>query len=300
MDLRLRGEVGRSISGPMTSLRDADAIIVSTTSMDCSDRTEVVQSNVSFVNALRAELLTVDELAPDALRSYYVDYFHTQVMNGGFSQFVYNSKWNEKVVGFVRAGLQAMAATRALTAFESGERFVDRTGQNWLDQFLATDYFDDNPIRDTFDEGFDTNALRALPSVNARWLRAHPKLVVATIEDMGAEVRRRAAALPDRAERTARARANEPRDLRLIRALCERAGHELERRTAAALLTYEGARQWGFFFRTDRGAHVMIDLETKALMFPLSSVRRPDDVVDASAVVAEIACDPAPRDARST
>jgi len=181
MDLRLRGEVGRSISGPMTSLRDADAIIVSTTSMDCSDRTEVVQSNVSFVNALRAELLTVDELAPDALRSYYVDYFHTQVMNGGFSQFVYNSKWNEKVVGFVRAGLQAMAATRALTAFESGERFVDRTGQNWLDQFLATDYFDDNPIRDTFDEGFDTNALRALPSVNARWLRAHPKLVVATI-----------------------------------------------------------------------------------------------------------------------
>ncbi|MBA3397207.1 MAG: hypothetical protein H0T89_31560, partial [Deltaproteobacteria bacterium] len=82
----------------------------------------------------------------------------------------------------------------------------------------------------------------------------------------------------------AAARAAEPRDLRLIRALCERAGHAFDRRTAASKVDYGGEQIWGYFFVTDRGPHFMIDLGSRALMFPTTDGR----VVDPSAVIAEV------------
>lgn len=48
---------------------------------------EVVCSNVTIVNALFDQLVHVEEIAPDALLSYYVDYYLAEVCNGGFSRF---------------------------------------------------------------------------------------------------------------------------------------------------------------------------------------------------------------------
>ena len=82
----------------MAQLTDADSIVVSTTSTASSDETDVVESNVSFVNALFGELLRAEQLAQDALRSYYVDCFYAQLMNGGFSQFIYKPRWTPPVI----------------------------------------------------------------------------------------------------------------------------------------------------------------------------------------------------------
>ncbi|MBA3393466.1 MAG: DUF4375 domain-containing protein, partial [Deltaproteobacteria bacterium] len=182
----------------MAALTDPDAIVVSSTSMANPDETAVVESNISVVNALFGELLRSDEIAPDALRSYYVDYFYAQMMNGGFSQFVYNSQWSPTVIDFVRTGLEAMGATTELAAFHKGARFVHQAGERWREEFLATDYFGANPYRDSYNEGLDHSPFAQLQVTNARWLRAHPRLVVATLDEMAAEVARRGAALPDR------------------------------------------------------------------------------------------------------
>jgi hypothetical protein len=77
---------------------------------------------------------------------------------------------------------------------------------------------------------------------------------------------------------------NAPRDLRLIRALCERAGHAFGRRTAASPMSYGDDEVWGYFFVTDRGPHYMVDLGTRALMFPTISGR----VVGRTAMIVEI------------
>ena len=105
-----------------------------------------------------------------------------------------------------------------------------------------------------------------------------------SIDEMMAEIRRRVEAQPDRAARIAAARAAEPRDLKLIRALCERAGHSFDRRTAAALRSFDGKQVWAFYFVTDRGPHYMIDLGTKVMMFPTDRA----DHVDVSTLVVEI------------
>jgi len=83
------------------------SVIVSDQSFASTDPEDIIYSNVELVNALFEELLEEDEIAPDALRSYYVDYYLAQLENGGFSQFVYNSQWSPLTNGFIREGLAA-------------------------------------------------------------------------------------------------------------------------------------------------------------------------------------------------
>jgi hypothetical protein len=105
--------------------------------------------------------------------------------------------------------------------------------------------------------------------LNAAWLRKHPKLCpMRTEEDMHQEARRRGRALPDRERRIAEARANEPRYMKLIRALCDRAGQELERVTAGdPSRVHEGTCALAWHFITDKGHHHMIEAGGKAIMF---------------------------------
>ena len=67
-------------------------VVVSAESVASADPAEIIHSNIAFVNALFAEQVRPEEIASDALRSYHVDYYLAQVENGGFSQFVYNSR----------------------------------------------------------------------------------------------------------------------------------------------------------------------------------------------------------------
>src|SRR5262249_54264075 len=107
-----------------------------------------------------------------------------------------------------------------------------------------------------------------LLALNAAWLRKHSQLVVLTAEQMQEEVHRRAQAVPDRERRIAEARANEPRYMKLIRALCHRAVHELQRVTAGdPTRVHEGVRTVAWHFITDKGHHHMIDVAGKAIMF---------------------------------
>src|SRR5207249_8191110 len=102
--------------------------IVSDQSFASADPFDIVSSNIEVVNALFGEQLRVDEIAPDALRSYYVDYYQAQVNNGGFSQFVYNSNWSPLMNAFIREGLLAMKAVGHLALFNESAVLVERLG----------------------------------------------------------------------------------------------------------------------------------------------------------------------------
>jgi len=58
------------------------SVIVSRESFASAEPYDIVDSNISFVNALFAEYLRAEEISPDALRSYYADYYLAQVNNG--------------------------------------------------------------------------------------------------------------------------------------------------------------------------------------------------------------------------
>jgi hypothetical protein len=248
------------------------SVIVSDQSFASTDPYDIISSNIELVNALFGEHLKADEIPPDALRSYYVDYYLAQVENGGFSQFVYNSHWSPLMNGFIREGLASMKAVGHLALFNESAALVDRMDPDRLQTFLESDYFDTNPTRDALDADNDRfselSETENLIALNAAWLRGLPNLRTMTADEIKAEVARRSAALPDRAERVRAALANEPRYMKLIRALCGAAGHELSRVTGGdPTHEHNGTRVLAWHFLTDKGHHYMVDADGKAVMF---------------------------------
>lgn len=267
-----------------------NAILVVEASVLHEDPGEIVESNVSSVNALLEEYLSIDEVAVDAIRSYYVDYYLAQVNNGGFAQFVYNSGWSPVVIQRIREGLQAMGARQHLEVFEFGAKLVEGLGQGRLDEFFAIEHMGDKAGRDALnvlDDKFSAaEEIESLVARNAAWLRAHPDLCpLPCEEDIRSEARRRGQALPDRERRAADALANEPRYMKLIRALCSQSGHKLDRVTAGDhTRVYEGESCIAWHFLTDKGHYHMLEAGGRALMFRGHSTTDRVCVVEASDV----------------
>src|SRR5262245_8720261 len=109
---------------------DPRALLVAREQLD--RRYGAIASNIGVVNALFDALLRSDEIPAEAMQSYYVDALFAQVQNGGFSQFVYNTRWSSAVTDRIREGLGAMGATRQLAMFEDGAAFLARAGDAWL------------------------------------------------------------------------------------------------------------------------------------------------------------------------
>ena len=248
------------------------SIVVSSQSIESDDPYDVIYSNIRFLNDLQDQYIKVEELSENALRSYYVDFYLAQVNNGGFSQFVYNSGWDERTVRFIREGLESMGANRHLELFEESAAILDSLGPDGLEKFLEGEYFGENEERDIlnrFDDKFyDLCEHEDLIELNSKWIKGHPSLVVMSAEELNAEVERRAATLPDREARIAEALADEPRFTKLIRALCVEAGHEFLRITAGnPNHEYNGQQVLGWHFLTNQGHFYMIDADGMAMMF---------------------------------
>jgi hypothetical protein len=150
---------------------------------------------------------------------------------------------------------------------------VEALGAERLSRFFKTEYFGDNPDRDALNlpagKFSAADVSKKLTTQNGDWLRRHPNLCpMETEEQIREEAKRRARALPDLAERIARARAAEPRYLKIIRALCERSGQKLDRVTAGdPTHMYRGSRLLAWHFITNLGHHHMVESGGKALMF---------------------------------
>src|SRR5262249_30209446 len=152
--------------------------------------------------------------------------------NGGFSQFVYNSRRRPQTISYVRQGLIEMLGTRHLKLFDESAGLVSALGQQGLDEFFASGYFGENTNRDNLSKVdkkfFALCDKEDLVALNAAWLRRHPKLIVLPRARILEEIRRRASALPDREQRIADALANEPRYKKIIRTLCKKISHEFK------------------------------------------------------------------------
>ena len=93
-------------------------------------------------------------------------------------------------------------------------------------------------------------------------------IIQSNLDFVNALFAERAAAIPDRAAREARAQAAEPRYRKLIRALCAKAGQQLQTITAGdPTFSYQGQRMLAWHFLTDHGHFYMADLGNKAIMF---------------------------------
>ena len=168
-------------------MKKQEHIIISQNSVNSKDLYDIVYSNVTVVNLLLDQGLEEKDLHKDALASYYADYYLAQVENGGFSQFVYNSRWQKIVNDRIAYGLEQMGATKHLDLFSTLRAKVDAISGKELELYYESEYFGDNEMRDTLNNLDDDkffNLEENISDLNGIWLKTHKDVQILSIEDM--------------------------------------------------------------------------------------------------------------------
>jgi hypothetical protein len=255
---------------------------------------DVVDANVNVVNAMFEELLDADEISPAALRSYYVDFYLTQALAGGFAQYVFTVPEREEVDPYVREGLAAMGADAHLDLFNRTVAAFGALTDTDVDTYLdggsgwsaAGDAAGDDTAEDEPGDGVSDAVRRIeeldgefeslletedIAALNAAWLRDQPDLLVLSDDDLDAHIAGRVARLSDLAERQAAAAEeallDAPEFEQIIRELCDIAGHTLERITMGdPNYEHNGETTLAWHFTTEQGEFLMLEDDDEAFM----------------------------------
>jgi hypothetical protein len=240
-----------------------------------------VQAVVEYVNGLMRRYFYLEELPPNAVRSYYADYYMTQVLNGNIHQFVHNSRWNPVIVENVSAALDAMGLVQQAALFGEVCNFIE-SDRPQLEAFLADQYFspltrpymdDLAKIGGDFYEQFTAHpdgrdaGERQIAVANAAWISSWPETKWVSAEAFEQELDNLATVIPDLPARKQKAEESKPWQYRRIHEVVAGCGQKLlsvtgiQREASAAGMTGE---LW--HVRTDRGHHRVMFTNREAIM----------------------------------
>ena len=251
-------------------------VVLTKASIDAGSE-EVVDANVYVVNAMYGKLLDAGEIAPAALGSYYVDFYVTQSLEGGFAQYVFTADRDE-VDPLIREGLAGMGATAHLELFnrtvEAFDALSDEDEERYLDGDLDAEEESTDGVRTIeeldgeFEELFETENITAL---NAAWLLRQEGLLVLDEEELDAYIERQVALIPNLEERQAAADEEALEDAPdfevIIRELCDIAGYTLQKITMGdPNYMHDGEKTLAWHFTTDHGDFIMVEDDEEAFM----------------------------------
>lgn len=252
-------------------------VVLTTGSIEATDE-EVVDANVLVVDAMHRELLQTDEMSPVAIRSYYVDFYLTQSLEGGFAQYVFTSLDRDETDTLVREGMASMGASAHLDLFnrtvEAFDALSEEDAERYLDGALDDDEEPTEGVRaleeldGEFEELLETENITAL---NAAWLRGQESLLVLDDDELTAHIAGLVALIPNLAERQAKADAEALEDAPdfeiIIRELCNIAGYALQKITMGdPNYLHQGEKTLAWHFGTDHGDFIMVEDDDEAFM----------------------------------
>ena len=250
--------------------------------VDGADATSeaTVDSNVTVVNAMFSALLNAEEIAPNALRSYFVDFYLTQVLDGGFAQYVVMTPDREELDAYIRAGFEDMGAKANLELFNRATKHFDSLSDDDSQAYLDGDLGEDDgrgrsegvTTMDALDDEFD-DLLESedITGLSAAWLKGQDGLLVLDDDALAVHIAGRVALIPNLEERQAEAAeadlADAPEFEVIIRELCAVAGYELEKITMGdPNFEHDGETVLAWRFMTDHGEFLMIEEDEEAFM----------------------------------
>jgi hypothetical protein len=189
-----------------------------------------VQAVVEYVNGLLQRYFSLDELPPNAVRSYHADYYMAQVLNGNIHQFVHNSRWSPRIVENVSAALDTFGLVHQAALFCEVRDFIERDRPR-LEGYLANrygspatrPYMDDLArIGGDFFERFiahpdgDKTGARQISIANAAWISSWPETRWVSAAVFEQELDKLETVIPDLPARKRRAKKNRPWQYRRI------------------------------------------------------------------------------------
>jgi hypothetical protein len=170
-------------------------VVVSLEAVQNGDDFRLVESNACFVEMLLEGSVAPEEISADATRCYCLSEFARQIDNGGFLQYVYNSKLDPLAVERLTEGLQRIGAVSTLEVYLAGIEQWEKMQFDHREAFLRGDFFGDDLLSDQF--GRINQALQKardeeeLIDLAAQWLKKLPHLKLVSERSFEGEVKKR-------------------------------------------------------------------------------------------------------------
>lgn len=164
-----------------------DKIIVSENAFNSPEIQDILNSNIAVVNLMREEGVKDEAIHEDALISYYLDYYTTQVNSNGFAKFVHESDWNEDLNTLLEKAFEKVGSKAHLDYFLAQTEKIDALTRKEFDGFMEQE-FGKSPVKEKLDDDTYFEIPEGLVALNANWLKNHPDLKVLSIDDMYAEL----------------------------------------------------------------------------------------------------------------
>ena len=228
-----------------------------------------------FVNLLFENYFYQHEIPKEALEAYYVDYYNQEVIHGGISQFVYNSKWEDHVVNHVLNGLHNMGAKKHTELFEKLIHIVNDLGEK-LNTFLESDYFQENIkerkiLNQLNKKFFSVDEMEDLVESNWQYIGNFKNIEIVDPETWSLRMENIFKSLPDRNEREKEAerlaKENESQEEKKIEEILEKAGQELLFINGINPGERDGQIIYEWHVTTSTGDHYVIFQDDKVLLF---------------------------------
>jgi len=233
-----------------------------------------VQAVVEYVNGLMQRYFYLDELPPNAVRSYYADIYVSEVLNGDIDQFVHNSRWDPVIVENVSAALDIFGLTHQASLFSEVRDFIEHDRPR-LDAYLAGEYaspatrsymYDLGKIGgggDFFErfiahpDGRDAGA-RQIAVANAAWISSWPDARWVSAAAFEQELDKLATGIPDLLTRKQMREKKLSWQYKRVDELMITAGQKLKR--------VGDFRRGVLHLTTDRGHHRVIFVDQEAIL----------------------------------
>lgn len=172
-------------------------IIVTTDSFHSQNKHDLVASNSHYITKLFQNNLEEDKISESALQSYYVDYYHSHIIHGGFYDFIEAFKESHKILYYIRSGLKALKSTKHLKLFNAV--FPEKEEKRKT--------YDTQRVDLLFKK---IQQQENLLEMNYQWLLTHPQLVIIHRDAIDTQIQ----------QHITNAK-NEKRHIKIIKQLCK-------------------------------------------------------------------------------
>ncbi len=159
-------------------------ILVSETAYNSTNLQDILNSNISVINLLREEKIDDQCIHPDALMSYYLDYYYSQYVAGNFPHFVHASGWNKELNELIEEGLSLIGATKHLELFQQLSKKVKLMSSVKLNKFINGKLEGINPVRDALVDDSFFEIDESPVTLNANSLKTHLDFESLSVEEI--------------------------------------------------------------------------------------------------------------------